>query len=73
MKTKTPLFPNLSAELARQGLSVAALAERLGISATALYGKIRGAIQFSLREACEISEILSEHGEEITMDYLFKK
>ena len=67
------LFPNLTAELAKQGISVAALAEKMGISSTALYAKFKGATQFTLKDIDAITTILSESNEGVTMGYLFKK
>ena len=66
------LFPNLIAELAKQGMSIATLAGKMGISSTALYAKVKGSTQFTLKDINTITTILSEGGENVTMERLFK-
>lgn len=67
------LFPNLIAELAKQGISIATLAKKMGISSTALYAKVKGATQFTLKDIDTITTILAENNEGVEMGYLFKK
>ena len=43
MQKKTLLYPNIHAELARSGLTVAMLADYMGMTAQNLYGKLKGA------------------------------
>ena len=71
-KEKKILFPNLIAELAKQGISIAELASKLGISTTALYAKVNGRTQFSLNDANKIADILAENNESVTMESLFR-
>lgn len=66
------LFPNLIGELAKQGMSIATLAGKMGISSTALYAKVRGSTQFTLRDIRTITDILAEGGENVTMERLFR-
>lgn len=73
MERKKNLFPNLIAELARQGVSVAMLAERMGISRTALYAKLNGTVKFTLEDIDDIKSVLSEGNNGITVEYLFTK
>lgn len=73
MERKKNLFPNLIAELARQGISVAALADRMGISRTALYAKLNGATKFTLEDIDDIKSVLSESNTGVTVEYLFQK
>ena len=70
---KLPKYPNLQAELARLGVTVASLADALGISRQALYNKIRGKADFTLADINLIKDYLNEKaGGELTLDYLFK-
>lgn len=69
---KTIVFPNLIAELAKQGISIATLASKMGISTTALYAKVKGATQFTIKDANTITDILAKNNENVTMEHLFR-
>lgn len=52
------MYPNVRAEMARQGLSVADLADSLNISLSTMYGKLRGQYPITLIEAKAIKKIV---------------
>ena len=63
------LYPNLRAEMARQGLTIDKLATMLGISAASLSQKLRGLFPFTLNEAKKIKALLNV---DIPLEELFK-
>ena len=50
------LFPTLKAEMARNGLKVANVAETLGITPRSAYNKITGVTKFTLNETIAIRD-----------------
>lgn len=67
-------FPNLSAELARIGMSKPQLAKRANMSMSSLYNKCKGKNDWTLSDMTSIRLLLEElGGQELTIDYLFKK
>lgn len=64
---KNVLFPNLEAELKRQGYTQEKYAERLGLTPTAVSYRLRGKINFKLPEMVETSDLLHQ-----PMDVLFR-
>ena len=68
------IFPNLVAELARAGITVTELAERLQCSRAVLYKKLCGEVNFYLKDAFAIQAELKKSGlddADYTLDYLF--
>ena len=49
---------NVRAEMARRGLSQAALAQRLNVSQTAISKRLRGETPFDINELTRIAEVL---------------
>lgn len=73
MKRKTILYPNINAELARYGLTVAGLAEFMGMTAQNLYGKLKGNTAVTEKDMKAIQEFFkAKGGGAFTLDYLFK-
>jgi len=71
---KTIYYPNLEGELAKAGLTKAAVAEFLDVDRCTIYDKINGKRKFTLEEAFGIQILLaSRTGQTITLDYLFRK
>jgi transcriptional regulator with XRE-family HTH domain len=75
MGNKKTLYPNLMAELARQGLSIASLAKKMGMTRSNLAYKIRGDYNFTLKDITKIQEILraNDYDGDYSLDYLFTK
>lgn len=72
MQKKRLLYPNLYAELARNGLAVSKLAEFMGMTAQNLYGKLRGDTTLSAGDMKAIQEFFKENGAALfSLDYLF--
>lgn len=71
MKKKL-LYPNIYAELARSGLTVAILAEFMGMSAQNVYKKLRGATAITEKDMKAVQNFfeVKECGA-FTLDYLF--
>lgn len=70
------IFPNLVAELARAGITVTELAERLNCARSVLYRKLCGEVNFYLKDAFAIQAELKKSGLDdanYTLDYLFAK
>lgn len=61
------MFRNLSAELARNRMSIKALAEATGITYDTLKNKMSGVTEFKLAEMVSIAKVFPG----CTMDYLF--
>ena len=66
------LYRNLLAEMARQGMTVRELADRLGVGYGSLYKKLRGTYQLTLSDAKKINAILQEKDDTLTLDILFR-
>lgn len=62
------MYPNLNAELARKGWTIAKLADKTGISYSTLRAKLKGNTNLSLSEACDIKKAL---GVTMSLDELF--
>lgn len=73
MKETKITFPNLLAELARQGMTALKLAELLGMNKATLYNKINGRAAFTLEDVFAIQRILKAGGGDYTIDYLFQR
>nr|DAW56159.1 MAG TPA: C2 repressor [Caudoviricetes sp.] len=72
MQDKKLLYPNLSAELARNNQSVRALSDYLGMTSQNLYSKLRGASSLSEKDMKAIQRFfIVKAGGVFTMDYLF--
>lgn len=72
MQQKLLVYPNLNAELARNGLTVEILAEFMGMSKTNVYNKINGRTVFNLKDMQKIQEFFKVKGcGAFTLDYLF--
>lgn len=66
------LYPNINAELSRNGFTIIMLANYMGISRQALYKKLTGAIQFTARDMKAIQEFFKLKGcGTLSLDYLF--
>ena len=61
-------YPNLRAELAREGIGVCELAEKIGINRDTLARKLSGRSALNLDEAINIQKALFP---ELTVEYLF--
>lgn len=73
MEEKKRLYPNLRAELARNGLNIKDLAEKLGMTHQNAYNKINGKIVFNEKDMRTIQEYLKAvSGNTYTLDYLFE-
>ncbi len=75
MGSKKVLYPNLMAEIARLGLTISSLADKLGMSRTNLYNKLYGVTNFTLKDIIAIQEVLkaADSNGDYTLDYLFGK
>lgn len=72
MQRKTLLYPNIHAELARSGLTVAMLADYMGMTAQNLYGKLKGNTTVNEKDMKAIQEFFkAKGGGAFTLDYLF--
>lgn len=72
MQQKILVFPNLNAELARNGLNVEMLADYMGMSKTNVYNKINGRTVFNIKDMQAIQEFFkAKGGGAFTLDYLF--
>ncbi len=58
-------YNDLNAEIARCGLSIPKLADKIGIGKKALYSRMHGETNFNQGEIAKISEILNLDGEKI--------
>ena len=73
MQKKTLLYPNIHAELARSGLTVAMLADFMGMTTQNIYNKLNGKIAINQRDMKTIQEFFRvKGGGTFTLDYLFK-
>lgn len=60
-----PKFPELEAEIRRQGYTQYKLAEIVGMTATQMSCRLNGKIDFSLTEVIKISNVLNRKIEEL--------
>ena len=63
---KKRLFPNLEAELKRNGLTNALYGKKIGLSASGVSARLNGKTDFSLGEMLKTKELLNK-----TLDELF--
>lgn len=75
MGNNKTLYPNLRAEMARQGLTIAALAAKMQMTRGNLAYKLSGHYNFTLKDITKIQEILraSDYDGDYSLDYLFTK
>lgn len=72
MQQKLLVYPNLNAELARNGLTVEMLAEFMGMSKTNVYNKINGRTVINIKDMQTIQDFFkAKGGGAFTLDYLF--
>lgn len=72
MQKKALLYPNINAELARNGLTVAMLADFMGMTVQNLYGKLKGKTAITEKDMKAIQEFFkAKGGGAFTLDYLF--
>ncbi len=65
-------FVNIKIEMTRAGINVSDVANEMNISPQALYQKINGKTEFTLKDMNLLRNILMKHiGENLTLDYLF--
>ena len=65
-------FVNIKIEMTRAGINVSDVANEMKISPQALYQKLKGNTEFTLKDMQRLRNILSSHnGEKLTLDYLF--
>lgn len=64
------MFPNLRAEIARKNLTLAPIAEALGITVSTLSQKFNGKYPITLSEAKIIKQTV---GTELTLEQLFEE
>ena len=73
MDSKTLLYPNIRAELARSGLTVAMLADYMGMTTQNVYNKLNGKTAINQKDMKTIQEFFSvKESGAFTLDYLFK-
>lgn len=66
MKNKEkPLFPNLEAELSRQGFTQKAYGEALGLSQASVSARMNGFTQFTLSEIYKTIQLLQKNFSEL--------
>ena len=64
------MFPNLRAEIARHNLTMAEVANAIGVSVTHFSLKMNGKYEFTLREAFAIKKFIKT---KLTIDVLFQE
>ncbi len=65
-------FVNIKIEMTRAGINVSDVANEMNISPQALYQKMNGKTEFTLKDMNLLRNILMKHiGENLTLDYLF--
>lgn len=65
-------FVNIKIEMTRAGINVSDVASEMNISPQALYQKMNGKTEFTLKDMNLLRNILMKHiGENLTLDYLF--
>lgn len=68
-------YPNLRAEMARQGITAQDLAECLNVTRQYIYIKLNGGKDFSLHDITAIQDLLNKGDNTggLSLDYLFSK
>ena len=65
-------FVNVKIEMTRAGINVSDVASEMNITPQALYKKLKGNTEFTLKDMKLLRHILVNHiGENLTLDYLF--
>jgi len=64
-------FPNVKAEMARNGITTEVLAKHIGVHPTTLSNKLNGHYDIKLSECYMIKDFINENGGEFTLDELF--
>lgn len=73
MKNKALGYPNIKAELARSGLTVASLAEFMGMTTQNIYNKLNGKTAVTKKDMQTIQDFFRVNdGGTFTLDYLFE-
>ena len=73
MNRKTVFYPNIQAELARNGLTIAMLADFMGMTHQNVYNKLNGKTAISQKDMRTIQEFFSvKGGGAFSLDYLFE-
>lgn len=67
------MFRNLKAEMVRTGVGIKDMCERLNITQSALFYKMRGHTDWTYKQMKQVQDLLKERGSEQTLDYLFEK
>lgn len=70
---KNHKYPNLMAELTRNGVGTNELAILLKMSRQNVYNKLNGKVPWTLREMKTIRKWLSITDNTLTLDYIFKE
>lgn len=66
------MYPNINAELSRNGFTLLMLAEHMGITRQALYKKLTGTTQFTAKDMQAIQNFFKLKGcGTLSLDYLF--
>lgn len=72
MQQKLIAYPNLNAELARNGLTVEMLADYMGMTKQNVYNKLNGRTLVNIKDMQTIQVFLkAKGGGAYTLDYLF--
>ena len=72
MRKKTILYPNIHAELARNGLTVSMLADYMGKTSQSVYNKLSGKTAITEKDMKDLQEFFkAKGGGTFTLDYLF--
>lgn len=72
MRKKTLLYPNIRAELARNGLTVSMLADYTGMTSQNVYNKLNGKTAITEKDMKDLQEFFkAKGGGTFTLDYLF--
>lgn len=64
------MYPNLRAEIARKGMTVSELGQKIGMARTTIYDKYSGRTDFTLAEAVAVRTALNV---DIPLDELFAR
>lgn len=62
------MYPNFKAEMVRRRMNMQELADKLGLSTSALYARVRGEKDLTIKEALKIKEVL---GVDMPVEELF--
>lgn len=68
---KKSKYPNILAELSRNGLTIGELADYLGQTRQNVYKKLNGQITINLKDMQKIQNFFESYGGTFTLDYLF--